>query len=424
MITVVLDDDPTGTQAMSDVSVVLDWSDASVWECVQSGDRAVHVLTNSRAHSPEEARGLIASAARAARSQYPGARLVLRGDSTLRAHVWEEYDALRGVVTPERAGVPLLLVPALPAAGRVTIGGVHMLERGGERVPLDRTEYARDGALAYSDADLSRWAEERSGGRFVAGEAVTIPLERLRRSTGAADLAAAIGSAGESGRPVAVIPDAESDDDLRTIARGLRAAEDAGSPVIVRCSPAFVVALTGSAPRTAPAPSGERGVLVVCGSFVPATTAQLECLEQRHPEASVPARVSALAGDGADAEVERISRAARERIGTAGLAVVATERERDPGLVDAASQQRIAGALARVAQHVAAGVVIAKGGITSAVTARDGLGARSARVTGPIAPGVALWRLSTGTDYAIVPGNVGDPELLADVVAAMAPRAC
>ena len=157
---------------------------------------------------------------------------------------------------------------------------------------------------------LSRWAEERSGGRFVAGEAVTIPLARLRRPTGAADLAAAIGSAAESGRPVAVIPDAESDDDLRTIARGLRAAEDAGSPVIVRCSPAFVAALTGSAPRTAPAPSGERGVLVVCGSFVPATTAQLECLERRHPDASVPARVSALAGDGADAEIERISRAA------------------------------------------------------------------------------------------------------------------
>ena len=41
MITVVLDDDPTGTQAMSDVSVVLDWSDAGVWKCVEPGDCAV-----------------------------------------------------------------------------------------------------------------------------------------------------------------------------------------------------------------------------------------------------------------------------------------------------------------------------------------------------------------------------------------------
>ena len=102
--------------------------------------------------------------------------------------------------------------------------------------------------------------------------------------------------------------------------------------------------------------------------------------------------------------------------------MVATERERDPSLVDAAGQRRVAAALAQVARRVAAGVVIAKGGITSAVTARDGLGAHSARVVGPIATGVALWRLSTGTDYAVFPGNVGGPDLLADVVAAIAPR--
>ena len=117
-------------------------------------------------------------------------------------------------------------------------------------------------------------------------------------------------------------------------------------------------------------------MLVVCGSFVPASTAQLERLEQRHPEASVAARVAALAGDGAEAEVERLAPAARARIGDGGLAVVATERERDPGSSTRRASERIAGALAQVARRVAAGVVIAKGGITSAVTARDGLGAR------------------------------------------------
>ncbi len=30
MISVVLDDDPTGTQAMSGVSIVLDWSDGAI----------------------------------------------------------------------------------------------------------------------------------------------------------------------------------------------------------------------------------------------------------------------------------------------------------------------------------------------------------------------------------------------------------
>ena len=215
MITVVLDDDPTGTQAMSDVSVVLDWSDARrLGRACATGDRAVHVLTNSaRTRPPRRARADRIGRRRGARRGSPSARLVLRGDSTLRAHVWEEYDALRAVIAPARAGVPLLLVPALPAAGRVTIGGVHLLERDGERVPLDRTEYARDGALAYSDA------RARAAGRTSAAaagssaaDAVDDPARRAcggRRAptTVAAAIAAAARHAGV--RP-SVIPDAET----------------------------------------------------------------------------------------------------------------------------------------------------------------------------------------------------------------------
>ncbi|MDX6569962.1 MAG: hypothetical protein QOH15_2540, partial [Gaiellales bacterium] len=67
MITVVLDDDPTGTQAVSDVTVVLEWDDPAVWEAGREGDRAVHGLTNSRAHDGAEAARLIGSAAAAAR---------------------------------------------------------------------------------------------------------------------------------------------------------------------------------------------------------------------------------------------------------------------------------------------------------------------------------------------------------------------
>ncbi len=423
MITVVLDDDPTGTQAVSDVLVVLDWSDPGVWDGVRADERTAHMLTNSRAHSGAEAAALVASAAAAARARHPRARLVLRGDSTLRAHVWEEYDALRAVVAGDRA-VPLLLVPALPAAGRVTIGGVHLIERDGARVPLHETEYARDGDLSYSRSDLAGWAEERSGGRLAAADAVRVPLERLRRSAGANDVAAAIAAAAALGRPAAVIPDAETDADLRTIARGLRAAEEARIEAIVRCAPAFAAVLTGSGARaSAAAPRGDHGVLVLCGSFVRASTVQLEALVQAYPGAAVAADVRALAGDAWSAEVDRLAEAARERIDRLGLAVVATGRVRDPTLADPDGQRRVATALAQVARRVRAGVVVAKGGITAAVTARAGLDARVARVIGPILPGVALWRLAEGTDYVVVPGNVGGPGLLADVVAAIGPRA-
>ena len=411
MITVVLDDDPTGTQAVSDVTVVLDWSDPGVWTAVQPGDRAVHVLTNGRAHSGAEAGELVASAAAAARVRFPDARLVLRGDSTLRAHVWEEYAALRAVVAPGRSGVPLLLVPALPAAGRVTVGGVHMVERDGARVPLHETEYARDGALAYSSADLAVWADERSAGQLAVSDAANCAAD-------AGEVAAALAAAAARSRPAAVVPDAETAADLEEIAAGLRAAEADGVAVIVRCAPAFAAVLTGAG-ALAPAepPSGRSRTLVVCGSFMPGSTAQLEELARVHPDALVTAHVAALAGSAWGDEVARVSAAAGERIARHGLAAVATERERDPALVGPDAQQRVARALAQVAARVPADVVIAKGGITAAVTARDGLGARAARVVGPILPGVALWRLRpSGLAYVVVPGNVGGPELLADVV--------
>ncbi len=421
MITAVLDDDPTGTQAMADVPIVLDWSDGAVAAAVRPGDPSVHLLTNVRAHTPAEAGAITASAAAAARDAFGDARLLLRGDSTLRGYVWEEYQAVRDVISPAAAGVPLLLVPAFPAAGRVTIDGVHLLERDGRRVPLHTTEYATDAHLSYRDARLARWADERSGGELAAADAIEVSLARVRAVDGDEAVAAAIRAVFRNGRAAVVVPDAETVADLDVIARGLRIAET-DTPVIARCAPAFAAIVTGTAATgLVDPPAADRGVLVLCGSFVPTTTAQLAELDRARPGVTTFADVRALAGDGGAQEVERLADAARRLIAEHGLAVVATPRERDAGLADAAAQQRIATALASVAPRVAPGVVIAKGGITSAVTARDGLGARTARVVGPVVTGVSLWRLPSGPAYLVVPGNVGGPGLLAELVALLLP---
>jgi uncharacterized protein YgbK (DUF1537 family) len=158
---------------------------------------------------------------------------------------------------------------------------------------------------------------------------------------------------------------------------------------------------------------------VLCGSFVPTTTAQLAELDRAWPGRTVVADVRALAGAGSGGEVERLVAVATALLDGDGPAIVATPRERDPALVDADSQRRVASALARVARLVPADVVVAKGGITSAVTAREGLGARTARVVGPIATGVSRWRLPDGPAYCVVPGNVGGPGLLLEVVGAI-----
>lgn len=422
MITAVIDDDPTGTQAVADVPVLLDWDLPQAWQAVTPRDRSLHLLTNSRAHDAAEAIQLVRSAATAVKDRFPDARFLLRGDSTLRGHVWEEYEALRSVLHPGQDNIPLLLVPALPSAGRVTIDGVHMLQQGPERIPLHLTEFARDGAFSYGSSVLSRWAEERSGGRFAAGDALTVHLDRLRGPDGAKTLARSLCSAWALGRPAVVVPDAENDDDLRTIAEGLRDAEANGTPVIVRAAPAFAATLTGTGTSRTVRPGPiEGGTLILCGSFVATTSVQLKRLSEAFPDALVAARVSILAGEHWEGEVERIAVEARRRLDRRGVVAVATDRARDLALKDTSSQRRIACRLAQVAHRVEAGLVIAKGGITSAVTARQGLGARAARVVGPIRPGVSLWQLADGPEYIVFPGNVGGPDLLLEVVNAVAP---
>jgi uncharacterized protein YgbK (DUF1537 family) len=417
---VVLDDDPTGAQAVTGVPVVLEWTPAVLREAAAGGVPAMHVITNHRACPPELARATVFEAARAAVEALPEWRIVLRGDSTLRAHLLEEYLGLRDAAFPGEDR-PLLLVPALPAAGRITVGGVHLIERDGARLPLHETEYARDGTFAYSDSRLLRWAEERSGGYFPAADGAELHLAELR-SGGARAVAAVLKRL--AGRPAVCAPDAEVLDDLHTIAAGLELAEAAGAHAVVRTAPTFVGVLGGNlADRYAEAPEARRGLLVLCGSYVPTTTRQLAVLLEHRPNSLVEIDVLALLGDEAEREIERAADAAANLLRRRRLAVVATPRERPERTRTLEAGERIARNLARVAGALdgVPDVVLAKGGITSAVTLRVGLGATSALVVGPVADGIALWSVvrpdRADVPYVVFPGNVGSDRTLADLVA-------
>ncbi len=420
---VVLDDDPTGVQTLAGVSVLLSW-DAQRVRTALEGRPAVHLITNSRALEPDRARAIVEDASRTARAGVPDARLVLRGDSTLRGHVLEEYLAVREVVAPDAWPVHLL-VPALPSAGRVTVGGVHLLERDGAQAPVSDTEFARDGAFAYRSSRLLDWAEERSNGLFAAARGREVSLADLRRDGGGA-VSQALVELSRNGEPAVLAPDAETLDDLELIADGYVAGLDDGAGVIVRCAPAFAGVLAGTtAEASADLPEAADGVLVVCGSYVEQTTRQLERLRALRPDAFVEADVIALASDGHEDERARLSDEVSRRLELRGVAVLATPRSRPPGTTSLEAGERIALGLAGTVASVRPrpSVIVAKGGVTSAVVLREGIGAHQAEVVGPVVPGVSRWSAKwpdgDAVDYLVVPGNVGDDDLLASLVDAL-----
>jgi uncharacterized protein YgbK (DUF1537 family) len=419
------DDLPADVHALAGLRALLAWDAPAVSTALGRG-ASVHLITNSRAQRPEKARDLVESTARVALAAVPEAHLVLRGDSTLRGHLKEEYEAVAAAVG-RRSRPPLLLAPALPSAGRVTRAGVHLIERNGAASALHETEYARDGLFSYSTARLLNWAEERSGGLFEASLGRELHLGDRRRGGGSA-VAAALRDLASAGRPAVLAPDAETDDDLALIAAGFAQAVREGIPALVRCAPAFAGVLTGTtAPGLAPPPlAGPGGVLVVCGSYVPTTTRQLAALAATGAEV-VAVDADALARDEAGPEIARATAAASVILRREGLVVVATPRTRSEHTGQLEAGERIATGLALIAGRVepAPSVVIAKGGITSAVTLRTGFGCKAAEVVGPVLPGVSHWRADArggALDYLVVPGNVGADDLLARLVDAVLRR--
>jgi uncharacterized protein YgbK (DUF1537 family) len=400
---VVLDDDPTGTQTISDVDIVLR-PDVERFEAFfGSPARALYVLTNTRAMFRDEAidvlreivRDVQTVADRAEESWVP----ILRGDSTLRGHVFAEIDAIHP------ADAISLFVPAFPQGGRLTLGGVQLVEIDGQRWNAADTEFALDPSFGYRSRDLVSWVAEVGGGR----SATIVPLQVLR-AQGQDAVAAALEGAGSGS---VVIPEAETVSDLRCVAMGLLDAEDRGGTIAIRSASTFAAIRAGLSGRELDrAPTrGPLRILVACGSYTQASTAQLAVLAARGW------RIHEL---GANTSEGRVIATARADLDRDGLTILATPRIRtdDGGPASGASMMD---RMTSVVRHLRDDIdgVIAKGGITSAAVATS-LGADIARVEGQLAPGIALWSLVLAgrrrLPYAVIPGNVGGKDAIAGVL--------
>lgn len=409
--TVVLDDDPTGTQAASDAPVLFG-HDAGALIDVLRDDRCVYMQTNSRALDEPTAvalaRDIRRAALEAAGQLGVGVRFVLRGDSTLRGHVFAE-----SAVFMEHDAV-LLFVPAFPEGGRETKNGSHYLRQGGDLVPVQHTEFARDPVFGYSTSDLVEFTRLRSGRK-----AVLVRLDEVRAGgTAEAILAAPAGSV--------VLADAELDTDISLIAQGIEAAWTR-RPLVVRSAAPLAAELAGvrSGRYLEPADLGLAGhPLVVCGSHTDGARVQLRCLTDDLGPATVLRSDEALR----DPEVTGLRAAAAERRiqRPSGARVIATERDRSDRRATLADGAAVMTSLVTAARALVsdADVVVLKGGITSAEVIRHALGATRARVIGQMQPGVSMWRVvaSDGRDVPciIVPGNMGSPDVLQRAVAACA----
>jgi uncharacterized protein YgbK (DUF1537 family) len=442
----VLDDDPTGSQAVHDVQVVTVLEEDAYAAALAGPGATCFVLTNSRSLggpaaaelTTRAARGLITVAGR----RGTRIQLVSRSDSTLRGHVMAEVTALQAVRRDMvgRGYDGVLLVPAFLEAGRVTAADIHWARTAAGLIPVGETEFAKDSAFGYGASDLRVFVAEKSG-TIRPADVRSISLADIRLGGPGRVrevLARAVGGAW-------VVVNATEYSDLEMVARAVLDAEGEGQSFLFRTGPSFVRALSGLGPkpplRGAQIWGAERGAragagghgLVVVGSHVGQTSRQVAALRARTVTTDIELDVPAVLASGPDVTAAPVVASTARRV-TAALGhsdvLLYTSREVVTA-PDAAGSLTIArtvsAALSRIVRDALAARpawVIAKGGITSHDVMRSGLGIRRAEVAGQLFPGtVSVFRPldaapeAVGMPFVVFAGNVGDDGTLARVVA-------
>jgi uncharacterized protein YgbK (DUF1537 family) len=428
---VVLDDDPTGTQTVHGIDVLSDWSVSALAGALADPRPCFFVLTNSRSMTPGRAsalsREVAANLAEAAGRTGARFTVVSRSDSTLRGHFAVELDAIEaglGATMDAR-----IVIPAFFEGGRYTVGGVHYVADAGRLVPAADTEFARDTTFGYRSSDLAAWIEEKTGGAARAADVAAVAIGELRCADGAGLVRRRL-----LGLPRGsyLVVNAAAYADLEVFVHGLLMAEAEGRRYLLRTAASFVRVRAAIEPR-APLSAremcdpGAEGGLVLVGSYIERTSAQLQSLLALPNAEAVELVVDRLADPGSRApEAARVAAAAMGAMAAGRHAVVFTSRGRTSRLGtagDLAAGRVVSDALVDVVKAIPRRprLLVAKGGITSCDVAIRGLGMRRALVLGQAAPGVPVWQMGPetrfpGLRFIVWPGNVGGPDALRDFV--------
>jgi len=448
---VFLDDDPTGTQTITDLPVLTSWSVADLQWALQQPTTGFFVLTNTRSLSESDMaelnREVVDALHQAADAEQVPYVLVSRSDSTLRGYFPLETDVLAEELAARGTNIDGVVVcPAYIEPGRLTVDSVHWARTNEGMIPVSHSEFAKDASFGYRNSDLRDWVEEKSGGRIPRDKVARITLNDIR--VGGPDRVLEILSGLRDRQPVVV--DTAADADQRVVVLALLRAEAAGKNFIYRIGPSFVRARTGQH-ATSPVdaerlteifgsessnsddtrPATKRGLITV-GSHVALTTRQLDRLRSTGKIIELELDVPTLLDDASrDQHVGKIAgqaaRLLRDNEADSDI-VIRTSRTLVKG-GDAASSLVIArtvsaalvGTVREIVSQIRPAFVVAKGGITSSDTATEGLGIRRAWCRGTMLPGIiSLWEpvtgLAQGIPYIVFAGNVGDDDALAAVV--------
>lgn len=425
---IVLDDDPTGTQTVHDIPVLTTWSVEALAKEFDQKTPLFYILTNSRSLTLGESTRLteaigdhIKVAAHQTNTRF---WIISRGDSTLRGHYPTEVEALQKSLSLHNS--VQFIIPAFFEGGRYTVNDIHYVEQGEQLIPAAQTVYARDHVFGYQTSNLIDWVVEKTEGRVNKDKITSLSISTLR-TTSTEALAAKINRLESD---TICIVNAATYEDLHFFSEAVL--HSSVTPVF-RTAASFVASLGGLHAKPLLKKKDviqdeKKGGLIIVGSYVSTTTAQLTYLLETNINLStIEIDIPNILGleDTLPLSVQ-IAKQIDEAIGSGRSVVLFTSRNLVSAKTNLEKQnigKRVSDILTNVIRHIEIqpSFLLTKGGITSSDVATKGLGIKRAIVLGQIIKGVPVWQLGEETKFPnsvqiIFPGNVGKVSSLAEIV--------
>lgn len=434
---VVLDDDPTGVQTVHDISVYTSWEKDSIRQGFEEKNNLFYVLTNSRGFTAEQTtkahREIAAVVDEVARETGREYIFISRSDSTLRGHYPLETELLKESYEQNTGNIVdgEILCPFFKEGGRFTIDNIHYVKYGGELIPANETEFAKDRTFGYAAATMPEYVEEKTQGAYRASDVTCISLEDIHNMD-TDKIEAQLMEVKDFNK---IVVNAVDYADLKVFCVALYRAMAKGKVFLFRTAAAIVKAM--GAVSDQPLLTREQmviretanGGIIVVGSHTDKTTKQVESLRELADIEFIELDASLVRDDTAfAAEVKRCLDREEECLKAGRTVCCYTTRAlitADTG--DKEDELRLSVKISDAVQSlvgklsITPSFVIAKGGITSSDVGTKALAVKKANVLGQIKPGIPVWQTGAEskfpmTPYVIFPGNVGEVTTLREAV--------
>jgi uncharacterized protein YgbK (DUF1537 family) len=409
---IVLDDDPTGTQTVHDVPVITNWQKSTIENEFQLKTPLFFILTNSRALIESEAEELAFTIGKNIKEIGKPALVISRSDSTLRGHFPAEVNALaKGLGYKD--DYLIVLAPAFFEGNRFTKDDIHFVKENENWIPIAELPYAKDKTFGYQNSNLRKWVIEKSKGGINEDQIDSVSIQELDSNAGQLILEKIAKT------PKVLIVNALDVNHLSIFSAFVKKSK---RQIVFRTAASFVPVFGDISSKELlqkddfNVNNNSSGGLIIVGSHVPKTTAQLNELLKSGIN-SIEFEVGKYIENPQDYlkslsdEVNFKLEKKQDLVLFTSRALVSKTSENESLLLSIEVSKGLIFLVQNLRRKPA--FLIAKGGITSSDIATKGLNIQRAIVRGQILLGIPVWHADANArfpdlTYVVFPGNVGD----------------